>query len=603
MKKLIYCLFFIISFYSNAQKGGLPLGDEYYQNSEYAKALTIYVNFIEDEKKLPFVYDKYLNCLTKLRKHEDSELFLKKLIKKYPNNLTYKTDLIQVYYLQGKNNDAQKVLDKFVKTCKDDAAQTPAIIEVLTKKSYFSTCKTIYLNERKSQRNDFIYCLEMAEIFKQEKNTPAMIQELIRVLMVNQNDKDFLKSRFQEYITTEEDFESFEKEVITRVQEEPTQYLYTDLLIWIHLQKKDFYRAFIQAKSYDKLTKMQGNKILEVGKIATENKDYETAIEIFDYLTREYKTSPVYPTARKLKIETKEIWVKNTFPIQTANIRTLIKDYENLATELGRTQETIETVRNRALLYAFYLNSKDTAIALLNETLKYPWIPREFASQCKLDLGDIYLLKNESWESTLLYSQVEKEQKETLIGHEAKLKNAKLSYYTGQFAYAQEHLDVLKLATTREIANDALDLSLFILDNTGLDDDSTHEALNQYAQAELLLFQNNFKAASQKLDSILLNFKDNSIEDEVCFLQAKVFRKTGEFQKAISKLESIGNKFKSDIYGDDAAFLYAEIFENDLKDKSKAEALYNKFIIDFPSSIYSAEARKRFRLLRGDVLN
>lgn len=420
---------------------------------------------------------------------------------------------------------------------------------------------------------------------------------------MNQNDKEFLKSKFQLYITSEDEFAAFESEIIQRAQAEPEQYLYNDLLLWINLQKKDFYRAFIQAKALDRLQKLNGTKVFEVGKITAENREYEQAIAIFDYLVREYKSAPIYPQARKSKIETKENWIKNTYPIDLVQIRILIKDYENLFAELGKTHEGFETNRNRALLYAFYLDSKDSAATLLQTVLAQTWMKKDFLSTCKMDLADIYLLKNEPWEATLLYSQVEKDQKETPLGHEAKLRNAKLSYYTGQFAFAQDHLDVLKLATTREIANDAMDLSLFIIDNTGLDDDSTHKALQSYANAELLLFQNKYTLAQDSLDAMLTKYKDNTIEDEIYFLQAKLYRKMGQFEKAIKKLETIANRFKSDIYGDDAAFMYAEIVEQHFKNPERATALYNKFIIDFPASIFTAEARKRCRILRGDGMS
>jgi hypothetical protein len=97
-----------------------------------------------------------------------------------------------------------------------------------------------------------------------------------------------------------------------------------------------------------------------------------------------------------------------------------------------------------------------------------------------------------------LYSQVEKTQKENLVGYEAKLRNAKLSYYKGDFRLAQEHLDILKQATTREIANDALELSMRIKENIAFD--SVGEALQYYAAIELLLYQNKTDLALQKIE-------------------------------------------------------------------------------------------------------
>lgn len=97
----------------------------------------------------------------------------------------------------------------------------------------------------------------------------------------------------------------------------------------------------------------------------------------------------------------------------------------------------------------------------------------------------------------MLYSQVEKSQRETPVGYEAKLRNAKLSYFKGEFLLAQEHLDILKQATSREIANDAIDLSMRIKENTFYDPDGS--ALKEFASIELLVAQNKNEIALERL--------------------------------------------------------------------------------------------------------
>ena len=221
-------------------------------------------------------------------------------------------------------------------------------------------------------------------------------------------------------------------------------------------------------------------------------------------------------------------------------------------------------------------------------------------AKSKLDLGDIYILTGESWESTLLYSQVEKTNKEQPIGYEAKLKNAKLSYFNGDFELAKAHLDVLREATTREISNDAIDLSLLIHDNTFLD--SKDAIMRQYAYIELLLFQNKKNEALDSLDQMLRNYPSHSLVDEIHFLSAKINRQIGSFETAIQNLEKINENFTEDILGDDALFIMAQIYENDLKMKDKAQQIYQDFLTRYPGSVFIAQARKRFRILRGDTI-
>ena len=101
-------------------------------------------------------------------------------------------------------------------------------------------------------------------------------------------------------------------------------------------------------------------------------------------------------------------------------------------------------------------------------------------------LADYYLMQGERWEATLLYSQVDKAFKEDALGHEARFRNAKLSYYTGDFQWAQAQFDILKGSTSKLIANDASTCPYSLWITWGW----THRrgpAL--YADAELLVFK------------------------------------------------------------------------------------------------------------------
>lgn len=253
------------------------------------------------------------------------------------------------------------------------------------------------------------------------------------------------------------------------------------------------------------------------------------------------------------------------------------------------------------LLYGFYLDKKDPALVYLEEAVKTARTNPDLIAKCKLDMGDIYLLKNEPWESTLLYSQVEKEAKDQPIGYEAKLRNAKLSYYKGEFELAQSHLDILKMATSREIANDAMELSLLIQDNLALD--TVGEAMKEYAAIEMLLFQNKNDEALQRLDQMKENYPKHSLIDEVLWLQAKIYIRQDKNEKAVEQLEKIVNNYSYDILSDDAHFVIAKLLEEKLNQKEKAMEMYQTHLAKYPGSIYAVEARKRFRALRGDKIN
>jgi TolA-binding protein len=428
-----------------------------------------------------------------------------------------------------------------------------------------------------------------------------MIREYLNFVNKSPNNLPYVRNVLQNYLTESEDLKSLENLLYDLIQKDPENNIYSELIIWVNIQQRNFYGAFVQARAYDLRMGKEGNEIFEVGLIALENNDYETAIDIFDHLIKNYQTSYIYPIAKRYKIKSREELVKNTFPVEESEIRKLILDYNLLVQEIGINSRTAEALLSKSHLHAFYLNEMDSAILILNTIITIPRISPELKAKCKLDLGDIYLLKGESWESVLLYAQVEKARKDSPTGYEAKLRSAKLSYYKGDFALAQQHLDVLKLATSREIANDAMQLSLLIKDNIGLD--TSDYLLKKYADIELLLFQNKKQQALDSLNAMYEKYEGSNLSDEILWLLSSIYLEKGEFMNSIKCLNIIVDKYGEDIFGDDAFFRMAEIYDRHLHDIEKSKSLYQEFLSKYPGSFYAAEARKRFRTLRGDYVN
>jgi tetratricopeptide (TPR) repeat protein len=307
-----------------------------------------------------------------------------------------------------------------------------------------------------------------------------------------------------------------------------------------------------------------------------------------------------YGARRNLTI-CKEAVVKKAFPIDQQGIRQVIADYRALNRDYPNPFTQGENMRSMAGLYSRYLGRPDSAATLLEAAINGRLGDQVLIDKCKIDLGDVDILLNIPWESTLLYSQVEKTQKETPLGHEAKLRNAKLSYYQGDFALAKEHLDVLKLATSREIANDAMDLGLLIQDNTAFD--TTGQALRAYSRAELLLFQHKEQAAMKVLDSLYTAHPGQEMEQEIIWLKAKVFESEHNDTSALSMLKQIILKYPTGLYGDDAMYESALIMQERQGRNNDAMLLYSELIKQYPGSIFVVDARKRYRALRGDKIN
>jgi len=199
------------------------------------------------------------------------------------------------------------------------------------------------------------------------------------------------------------------------------------------------------------------------------------------------------------------------------------------------------------------------------------------------------------------YTQVQTKLKNSRLAQTARFKVAQTSYFKGDYKWALSQLKVLKSSTSQLIANDALELHLLISDN--LAGDSIPKALKAYARADLLAFQNRNKVAIDSLNAVLLNFKGHPIEDEALFKQAKLFEKTKAYDFAENNYQKIITLQSDGILVDNAYFELGQLYDTKLLDIEKAKEMYQKIIFEFPSSIFLVEARKRFRKLRGDIIN
>ena len=583
----------------------VQIANEYLLKGDKTKALELYRELAKTDANVPFIHNNYINLLLDLDKYDEAQSYLKKVIKQDPKNLQYRLDVGLTLLRAGDESKADKYLRELIAENKDNVQRVKLISDYFLSRSLTDYGILTLTESRIALGSPSLFCLDLAMLYRVKGNQDKMVQEYLSYVTQSAANIQYVKNVLQTLLTKQEELESLEKHLYDKVQQFPDVEVYADLLIWVTLQQKNFYASFIQARAYDKRYKREGEKSMDVARVALDNQDYDNAAKIYRYIIREYPNSQNYLLARLGLLRTREERIKNSFPVKTDSVRALIADYESFVNQYPNNTHSLEASKNEALLFANYLDQKDSAIQILNNLIANPKASQYLKARAKLDLGDIYMLKGEPWESTLLYSQVEKTQKENQVGYEAKLRNARLSYYKGDFTLAQEHLDILKQATTREIANDALELSMRIKENIAVD--SVGTALKEYASIELLLSQNKTDLALKKIDNLKQGvsstgapISNQTILDDVYWLEANVRLKKAEFQIVISLLQKILDDYADDILSDDAYFLQGEVYERYLNDQSKAMEIYRNFLTKYPGSVYAAEARKRFRQLRGD---
>jgi tetratricopeptide (TPR) repeat protein len=598
-KIILFLLFVAFGNALVAQNNDEKLAAQFFSNAEYEKAADLYEKLLNKNLTSFYFYDNLLQSFIKLKRLDDAESLCKKMFRKL-NSAYY---MVDIGYINKLNNKPEKAIKQFDEVIKKTIPNQDKIYEAANafeKRNETEYAIKSYLNGRKLLGYVSVFNNELAALYAKTKQTQLMIDEYLGSVEQNPGISEEVQGLLQNNIQQNSDFELLKNSLIRKIKSNPNTDVFYEMLIWFYVQRKDFDNALIQAKAIDKRLKEEGRKMMDLGYLAISNEKYDAAIRLFNEVVILGNTKAYYLSAKLGILEASNKKLLSNSNLSLLDLQNLEKTYISFLAENGKTNYTAQSMRDLGKLYAYYLNEIDKAINVYNSILELPGIDNYLKAECKLELGDLYVIKGQQWDAMLLYGQVDKEFLEHPFGQEAKFRNAKLSYYLGEFEWAKAQLDILKTATTQLIANNALELSLLIQDNTA---DSNEDALKQFAKADLNYQQNKFTEAFQLLDSITLLFPKHALSDDIAFKKAQIFTKQKKFDEAIKQYNIVINEHGSDIMGDNALLNLAIIYDRNLNNTEEAKKQYEKFIENYGSSIFINEVRKRYRQLRGDIIN
>jgi tetratricopeptide (TPR) repeat protein len=608
MKKLLFLFLFAMLILPWNQSFAQAVTDEqlglmYFNNKEFDKASALFERLFNEKPSL-FNYTYLMQSLLEKNEFDKAEKVVKKQAKRFPDDSRYVVD--QGFLLQ-RSNQANKAAKIFEQAIKDLPADQRKVIELansfITRRENDYAIRT-YLKGRQMLSPQYTFGLELSNLYEMSGNFEKMSDEYIALLETNPELLNQMQARLQNSLNNDPEglkSEAFRMALLKSVQRKPDDILLSEMMLWLSLQLKDFEAALIQAKALDRRLGENGNRVFSLGGLSVGNGFYKTGAEAFQYVIEKSNDVSLVVQSKVELLKADYEQITRSYPINYKELGNLESRYLKTLEEAGRNPLVFPLMRNLAHLQAFHLNNSAGAITMLEELIGLTNNNRLLQAECKLELADIMLFTGEPWEATLLYSQVDKAFKNEPIGHEARFRNARLSFYIGEFNWAKAQLDVLKAATSKLIANDAMSMSLLISDN--IDTDSLTVQLATFARADLLLYREKPEEAMALLDSLLIAFPGHPITDDALMKKAEIHLKRGNFAEAETLYLDVIKDYGDGILGDDAQFFLAELYENHLKDSAKAMAAYQELLMKYPGSLFTVEARKRFRLLRGDMVN
>jgi len=585
--------------FSAAGQQKYRLAVEYYNSGEYEKAAQIYESLYKESPNNKSYFNWYIQCLIDLKDYENAGRITQAELKKNPNDVSLYVTYGNLLERQGFNDKANAEYRKAINNLNPDPTNITNLANNFTNLAKYDLAIETYLKGEKLSNVENLYVYNLADLYRRQGDVKNMIKYYL-ITVEKEPSSANIQTSLQRFLS-EEDYPELQKQLYQKIQEKTDIPHYGELLQWTFTQKKEYDKALRQAKALDRQFEENGNRVFNLADVAFKDKDYNTAIDAYQYIVNNHgRNTSFYLDSKRGLLNSKKAKVTENFNYSKEDLLVLKMEYVSFLNELGRNTQTAPLMQEFADFEALYVNELDTAIMILEELRNFGGLPPDAIAKAKLALGDYYLMNGDRWEASLLFSQVDKDFKEGQIGEYARERNARLSYYAGDFEWSQEQFKILKGATSKLISNDAIDMSVFILDNLGMD--TTEVTLQMFAQAELLTFQNKYIEAIQKLDSIKILFPEHSLDDDVLYTKAQIYKKQRRTAEMIEMYQTIIEKYPEEIRADNAIYELAELYETKLNEPEKAKVLYEKLFVDYSSSTFAVEARKRFRILRGDEL-
>lgn len=593
--RFLFCIAFLFFSISLCAQDDF-LAKQYFSDGDFEKAVVFYEKLVEKNPRRTDYVQGLISCYQQLERYEDAEEFLFKQLNMRSPHPTLLIEMGYNHTLQEQTEKADSYFDQAIAIIEQNPNFGYALGYQFQKYSLLDRAITAYQTAMEiNPALDYNY--QLARIYGEQGDVERMFRSYLNLISNGKTSKSNILRSIDDFVTSDPENKNnlLLKQILLEKAQKNPELIWNELLSWLFVQQNQFSSAFRQEKAIFKRTEGNNTQRLEnLGDMALEANEVEDAKDIFEYIS-EGTNDEITRLNAQLNLIDIDLLEANDKELDVIE-----RKYEELVNIHGYQGRTLQLQVAFANFLTFKRDNPKPAEELLKNSLELPLNERGTA-YIKLALGDILVYNRKFNEALIYFSQIQQQLKNDVLGQNARFKVAQTSFYKGDFDWALTQLKVLRGSTSQLIANDAMQLSLLISDNSL--EDSTQTALKIYARADFLAYQNNTTEALTVLEDILQNHKGEKIEDEALLKQAQLYETQKKYEEASLNYEKIVAFYGNGILADDAYFALGELYRKVFDEPEKAKGYYEKIIYNYQDSYYFPQARKNFRMLRGDAIN
>jgi tetratricopeptide (TPR) repeat protein len=587
------------------------LAQMFEQGGEYDRAAALYRELLQKEPANVLFLDGLQRSLVQLKRYDEAVQLLRQRLAMAPGDVNLCATLASVYQRAGREQDARQAWEDIIARGPANPTLYRIVAGSMIEYRLMEQASEVYRRGRMACKDPTLFSLELAQLRIVMMDYEGASRELADWLLKNPAQLSFVQGRMAGFVTKPDGRRAAVKIVEETLRDRPDVHLY-ELLSWLSLEGKEFERALELTRTIDDLTRAQGGAILQFADRVFKERAFGIAARAYQEALGIPLPPGRVPAARYGYANTlKEIALLGDtlqYPIGpaqphggeiAARFQETLDAYRLIIREYPRTEFSAKAYYQIGVLQFTRLFDLDGALASFGHVEEEAGAVRVIRYDVALKLGQIYLAKGDTVRAGQQFATVARTAGATPDQQdEAQFLIAEVAFFGGHVDEAIARLDSITVNLKADYANDALQLQSFLLENS-----SVTGGLTLFGRAEFLARQRKNSEAIALLQNVVQQYPGSTLVDDALLRTAELQAEAGFTTGALATYEQLLTQFKeSSIALDRARFNVAETYQFGVRDKERAIAEYEKFLAEYPQSVFGALARKRIRLLRGDHL-
>lgn len=588
----------------DAAAARFQLAESYLRAGQYDRAIALLEQLYASDSNSFVFYDRLKTAYENVKRYDDAVDLIEARLGAAPSPMLM-AEKARMIYLSGDEAGAFRTWDEAVEMAPQTRSTYQVVYRSLADARLLDRSIDLLLSARRRLNDPALFRPDLNALFMMTGRYDEAVREQLAMLRDDARQLNNIIASLARQADQREALEAARTATEDAVREDPLNRGLRELLSWIYLETGDYAAALNENRAIDRLEKQEGRVLLGFAQRATGAGAFEAAETAYQEILERYPDGDAAPHAMYGLGSLHEAWAEHleeqNAPAQDValRLRAALEAYDRFAQEHPRHAYYPVVLRNRGRLQLEALRDLPAARLTLEEVVER-FVNTDEAHGAQLDLGRIDVLDGDFDSAILRFNRLVDELRLGDVAERARFELARVHFYRGEFDAARTLLNVLEVNTSTDVANDALELKLVIIENPG--SDSLNLPLRRFAEIQLEQRRGHHQQALEMLDELLRTDGHHPIADEARFARADALEMIGEVEAASAAFEEIPQFHPESYLADRSLYRAALIHEIHRDDPQAAVDVLTRLLTAHPGSTLAQTARDRIRRLRGDAL-